>query len=115
MSDLTYICSPYNSPDPGIKHARFRAVCKVAAALMARGELVFSPIAHTHPIALAGSLPPDWGFWERYDRAMLEACGMVYVLMLPGWRESIGVQAEIKIAAELGIDVRYLEPADFGV
>ena len=30
--------------------------------------------------------------------------------MLPGWCESVGVQAEIRIARELGKPVRYLAP-----
>ena len=36
--------------------------------------------------------------------------------MLPGWCESVGVQAEIQIARELGKPVRYLAPglAPFG-
>ena len=32
------------------------------------------------------------------------------VLMLDGWRESVGVAAEIRIAGELGKPVRYLAP-----
>ena len=33
------------------------------------------------------------------------------VLMLDGWQESVGVQAEIQIARELGKQIRYLVPA----
>ena len=33
---------------------------------------------------------------------------MLMVLMLDGWVESVGVQAEIKIAKELGIPVQYI-------
>ena len=77
---------------------------------MATGELVFSPISHTHPIAEAGGLPLGWDFWERYDRAMLDACRRVVVLMLNGWRESVGIQAEIGLAWRMGLPVEYMEP-----
>ena len=50
-----------------------------AAQLMAEGELIFSPISHTHPIALAGDLPTDWNYWESYDRAILQCCCKVKV------------------------------------
>ena len=53
-------------------------------------------------------MPLDWAFWQRHDRRYLEACDEVVVLMLDGWRESVGVQAEIAIARELGKPVTFL-------
>jgi len=81
----------------------------VAGDMMRRGEHVFSPISHTHPIALAGDLPKGWEFWQAYDRAMLRACGKLAVLMQDGWQESVGVQAEIAIAREMGLPVEFIE------
>jgi len=106
---LIYLASPYSHPDRQIQERRFQAVCQQAAEMMRRGELVFSPIAHTHPIA-AYDLPGDWAFWRRYDRAMLERCDELVVLQLYGWEESIGVQAEIAIAKELNLPVRFIRP-----
>jgi len=77
---------------------------------MRAGLHIFSPIAHSAPIARYG-LPTTWDYWERVDRRHLEICDELLVLMLPGWQESRGVQAEIRIAAELGKPVRYLDPA----
>ena len=54
-------------------------------------------------------VPLDWGFWQRHDHRHLEACDEVVVLMLDGWRESVGVQAEIAIARELGKPVTFLK------
>ena len=106
---LTYLASPYSHPDKAIQEQRFHAVCQHAAAMMCSGELVFSPIAHTHPI-VAYDLPGDWAFWRRYDLAMLERCDELVVLHLDGWEESIGVQAEIAIAKELNLQVRFIRP-----
>ena len=108
---MIYLASPYSHPDAEVRQQRFDAVCQVAAALLRRGQMLFSPIAHSHPIARYG-LPKDWAFWRRYDRLHLERCGELVVLMLDGWRESIGVAAEIDIAGELGKPVRYLEPSN---
>jgi nucleoside 2-deoxyribosyltransferase len=108
---LIYLASPYSSDDPTIRQQRFEAACRAAAELMRQGKTVFSPIAHSHAICAYG-LPLDWRFWERHDRRYLEACDEVAVLMLDGWRESVGVQAEIAIARELGKPVTFLAERD---
>jgi hypothetical protein len=107
---LIYLATPYSHPDAEVREHRFREVNRVAADLMRDGLHVFSPISHTHPIAVAGDLPKDWEFWQAYDRTVLSACSKVMVLMQDGWRESTGVQAEIEIAREMGLPVEFIEP-----
>ena len=92
-----------------VRDARFQTVCHAAAELMRSGQHVFSPIAHSHPIATYG-LPTDWSYWEAYGRWHLERCDEVLVLMLDGWQVSVGVAAEIAIATELGKAVEYVAP-----
>ena len=106
---MQYLASPYSHPDPAVREARFRAACRAAALLMRRGEAVFSPIAHSHCIATYG-LPIHWRFWEPIDRWHIERCDGLIVLTLDGWRDSVGVQAEIRIAVERGKPVRYVAP-----
>ena len=106
---LIYLASPYSHPDKQIQEQRFQAACQQAALMMQAGDLVFSPIAHTHPIAAYG-LPGDWSFWQAYDRAMIERCDELAVLQLDGWEESIGVQAEIAIAKELNLPACFIRP-----
>ena len=106
---IAYLASPYSHPDPAVREERYRAACRAAAALLLAGQPIFSPIAHSHPLVAYG-LPADWSFWQRYDREMLARCDEVVVLMLVGWRESVGVREEIRIARELGKPVRYLVP-----
>jgi len=106
---MIYLASPYSHPDAAVREMRFRDACRAAAKLMRLGHPVFSPIAHGHCICTHG-LPTGWRFWEPFDRQQMEHCDEVVVLMLDGWRESVGVQAEIRIAVELGKPVRYLGP-----
>jgi nucleoside 2-deoxyribosyltransferase len=105
---LVYLASPYSHPDPAVKHERFLAACRAAGSLIQQGVHVFSPIAHTHPIALACDLPGGWEFWAEYDRLMIAACDELHVLMLDGWRQSAGVQAEMLIAETLGKPIRWI-------
>ena len=94
-----------------VKTHRFNKLNLAAAKLMNEGYLVFSPISHTHPIALAGDLPGSWEFWKEYDRTFIEWADEIHVLKLSGWRESTGVTAEIELANELNKPVRYIDDA----
>ena len=112
MDRLIYLASPYSSPDEGVCEERFIKACHAAGELMREGIFVYSPIAHTHPIAkFTEGLPTGWDFWEKYDEAMISRCAEVWVLTLPGWSESVGVRAEIEIARRLRIPVRFVESA----
>lgn len=105
---MIYLASPYSHPDPSVREERFHAVCRTTAALLRAGQVVFSPIVYNHPL-VAFALPTTWEFWERIDRAYLERCEVLMVLMLDGWKESAGVQAEIRIAREIGLSISYLD------
>jgi nucleoside 2-deoxyribosyltransferase len=105
---MIYLASPYSHPDPSVREHRFRTACQAAASMLRDGHIVFSPIVHSHPLVAFG-LPTAWAAWERIDRAFLERCDELAVLMLDGWDQSVGVQAELRIARELGKPVRFLE------
>jgi len=108
---LTYLACPYSHPDHAVRVARFEAANRAAGVLIREGHKVFSPISHTHPIAECCDLPLGWDFWEAFDRAFLSISGRVVVLLIDGWRESKGVQGELRIAAELGLPITYREAA----
>lgn len=93
-----YLAVPYSHPDPSVVEDRFNQVNQFAVKLIAEGHHVISPISMCHPIAMQGNLPGDWEYWQKYAQNCLSVCRALYVLMLDGWRESVGVQAEIKMA-----------------
>lgn len=105
---FNHLASPFSYPDSEVRRRRFEAVCRAAAELIGQGRSVFSPIAHSYEICAYG-LPLDWQFWQKHDRRYLEVCDEAVVLMLDGWQESIGVQAEINIARELNKPVSFLQ------
>jgi nucleoside 2-deoxyribosyltransferase len=111
---MIYLASPYSHPDAAVRQHRFEEACRAAAALLRAGVSVLSPIAHSHPIAKYG-MPTSWDYWSRLDREYLAHSDVLAVLTLPGWRESVGVQAEIRLAGELGMPVVYVAPSDLEV
>ena len=107
---LTYLASPYSAPTARKRAARFRQVCKKAAELMEAGQLIFCPIAHSHPIEVNGMSEIHSGdFWLKQDFAILEKCEQLLVYKMPGWENSYGIKREIEYAELLGIPVEYLE------
>ena len=107
---LIYLAGPYSHENHEIRLLRFESLSRAASRLMRDGHLVFSPISHGHPIAMAGGLPIDWEFWEAFSRVILKVSSRFIVLTMEGWETSTGVSAEIKIAKELGIEIEYMEP-----
>lgn len=106
---LTYLACPYSHADSSVRTARFHAVNEAAGKLMGMGHIVFSPISHSHPIALAADLPVDWAYWEKFCRAYMDHCSLMIVLKLDGWEDSKGIKAEIAIARELLIPVEFID------
>src|SRR3990167_5331074 len=109
MQNLVYLACPYSDPDFNTRIKRFEAVNRAAAKFIKDGIYVFSPISHTHPIAVEGDLKLGWDFWQDFDKFFLSKCNKLIVLKLEGWEKGVGVQAEIKYAKELGIPVEYME------
>lgn len=102
MTQLLYLATPYSRYAAGLD-AAFVAACEITASLISRGYSVYSPIAHTHPIALHGKLDPlDHTIWLPFNAAMMEASHGLIVALLPGWDSSLGVQHEIDYFARAG-------------
>ena len=108
---LIYLACPYSDPSEAVMLERFADVTRAAAGLSAKGYVVYSPITHSHPMRRLGRLSNDWEFWKRMDMTFLSLSNTVAVLQLPGWKESVGVTEEIRIAKAWGINVIYL-PVD---
>lgn len=99
-----YLAIPYT----GMEESSFLTANKVAGKLMKEGHIVFSPISHCHLIAKEYKFSKGFGFWRDYDTSFIEWCDELHVICIPGWNQSEGVTAEIKIARKLNKFVRYL-------
>jgi hypothetical protein len=113
---FTYLASPYSpvgehSPEEKIRlrQVRYEQVCAKAAELMLKHELIFCPIAHSHPIELQMDSVKDGDFWLLQDFAILAAASKVKVYRMEGWDKSYGVRKEIEFAEARGIPVEYID------
>jgi nucleoside 2-deoxyribosyltransferase len=112
---LLYLGTPYSKYSAGLD-AAFRDASALAGRLLTVGLRVYSPIAHTHPIAIyAGIDPLAHAIWLPFDEAMMDAADACVVAMMDGWNRSVGIAHEIAYFQKAGKPVYLLDPSDLSV
>lgn len=110
---MIYLAQPYSHPDPEVRQARYETAIHAVVCLALKGYHVFSPIVNSHPLVLAcPSLGGEFEQWREFDEAMIARSDAVYVLMIDGWSESVGVKAEMEYAHLNDIPVWVMTLAD---
>ena len=105
-----YLATPYSKFKDGIESAN-RIACEQTALLIRAGVPTFSPIAHTHPIAIHGGIDPfAHEIWLPADAPLMHAAAGLIVCMMDGWRDSYGIGVEIDTFAKAGKPIVYMEP-----
>lgn len=106
---LHYLASPYTSDDYRIQEARYQMAVTACALLIKMNLSVYSPIVHWHVIAEQYFDIP-YSTYLNNDLQHLQNCDAMIVLTATGWKESHGVQAEITMATDLGMQIQYFSP-----
>ena len=106
-----YLATPYTAYADGTLEEAFDLACVAAAELIEQGLPVFSPIAHSHPIALLGDLDPtSHALWLVQDEYFIQVAEGIIVLKAAGWQNSKGIFHEIQRFAELKKPLFYWNP-----
>jgi hypothetical protein len=109
-NSLAYLATPYSKWKLGLE-AAFIEASKLAARLLVSGIKVYSPIAHTHPLAYYGALDLlDLSIWLPFDEAMMERADVLIVAHMDGWQESKGIAHEIVFFEREGKPIFDLDP-----
>jgi len=102
IKGMAYLAIPYTgslgdkAPMEQMEQS-FQVANGVSGYFMTKGEIVFSPISHSHPIHFyMGDRGVDHDFWMKYNRAMVEYCNRLYVVCFGDWKKSNGVRIEMK-------------------
>lgn len=121
MSKKIYLAIPYS----GLHEISFKIANEVAAQLMLEGNVVFSPITHSHSLSQQCKLPTTWEFWLEQDREFVIWADELYIVVISDYfipntqgigyengikfiENSVGVQGEILIATEHGKPIKYV-------
>lgn len=107
---LCYLATPYSKYPAGIEAAFILAAAQCALLLKA-GIPVFSPIAHTHPVAIHGDIDPySHAVFLPADAPMMDAADVLVVVMAETWQESFGIAHEIEAFTKAGKRIVYMVP-----
>ena len=113
---LCYLATPYSKYKGGNLDLAFQEAAALAASLLIEGVKVYSPIAHTHPLAVYSHLDPlDHAIWLPFDETMMEAADALIVAHMDGWEDSFGVAHEIKKFRDDGKPIYDLNPTTFAL
>lgn len=104
-----YLAAPYSHRMELIRQYRFEQINIKAAQLMIAGNIVFSPISHSHPIAVQCDLPLHAEFWQVMNESFIDWADVVMVYCMAGWQWSKGIQNEIEYAKRTGKPVEYID------
>lgn len=109
-TDLWYMATPYSKFYFGLEAAAQQAA-RIAGTLIKQGENIFCPIVHSHVIAMHNGMDPlDHEMWMEIDKAFMERCTGLIVVMMQGWTRSKGVTMEIAAFKKMGKRIRYYNP-----
>jgi hypothetical protein len=106
-----YLASPYTAHSGdhnSIMLHRFQEAVDATHYLLNNRIWVYSPIVHCHPIAIAHELPRDFAFWSEYNHLMILNSRGLAILMLDGWKESLGVTGEVEYCGALGKPIYFM-------
>ena len=107
---LVYVATPY-SKYPGGTQAAFEDASAYAGRLLKAGVTVFSPIAHSHPLAVFGGIDGlNHDFWLGFDETFMRASDALCVVEMDGWEESHGVAREISFFRKQMKPVYFIKP-----
>jgi len=116
---MIYLASPYSHADPEIREARFEWVTSIAARFQFEGVLCYSPIVASHPLVADLSVmatnagtpmdPVGFQFWKANNEWHITRCNALVVVMMEGWEDSKGIQAELVFAAKQHKPIEYLD------
>jgi hypothetical protein len=109
---LYYLASPYTHANKDLMQERYDRVNHFAAKLIIkRGINVIEPICTGH-VKVKFNMPVTFEYWKERDHMYIRHSDAVIVYMLDGWKESRGVQEEIKYAQSLNKPIYYLKDED---
>lgn len=106
-----YIASPYSHPSKLIMYERCHQITCIGARLTKiYGYAFILPILTSVQLQQVEDFDHTFNQWRTIDLTFIMRVDEVWVVMLPGWEESIGVTAEIDFAIKNNIPVKFLDP-----
>jgi hypothetical protein len=98
---MIYLAAPYSAASVEIRNFRYQRAKQALFALWDEGTPAICPIVLGHEYEQrqrSGTRSAPHEFWMSMAVTQLCACTHMYVLTLPGWDESKGVEDEVRLS-----------------
>lgn len=112
-SEIEYLGLPYTDDDPLMEDWRAEVSNVIAVDLTRQGRIIFAPISAWHHLARKYKLPGTFEYWLKLDEEFIKASKKLLIITLAGWKESIGVTEEIKLAKKYYVPIEYINPKPY--
>lgn len=107
---MIYISSPYTHSDKNIVKFRIDETKRFVFWLIQNGWHPISIPIHYHDMSSEYPFETTAEFWNNFCEPFLLQSNKMFVLMLDGWIQSVGVSHEINIAKNNNIPIIYYQP-----
>jgi Domain of unknown function (DUF1937) len=105
-----FLATPYSKYPYGIE-AAFRLAAFNRGVLLKAGIACFSPIVHSHPVAVECGLDPfDHSIWLPSEEPILRMAKGLIMLRAESWEISHGMGIERDLFIAAGKPVIYMDP-----
>lgn len=105
-----YLATPY-SKFPGGIEAAFRLAVETRGLLLRGGVPTFSPIIHSHPVAVVCGIDPfDHSIWLPSEAPILRGASGLIMVMGESWEVSYGMAKEREIFEADGRPIEWMRP-----
>ncbi len=107
---VVYLASPYTGVDQKQEAYRYEMSIYYAAEVMKIFDVTpLSSVVYCHPInRLLGAGNGGFDFWGSFSVGMMASCEELWVMDVPGARQSTAILAEISYAQEAKKPVKFL-------
>ena len=111
---LGYLASPFSDKSPVVEEKRYTAILQISGLFTISGAMVISPIVYGyHLYKNYGNIAGDADYWKDFNRYLLYHAPYLMIVMLEGYKDSKGIQAEFAQALTLNKPIFTLElPTD---
>lgn len=107
-----YLATVYSKYHLGL-HAAYEMACEQRALFVKARIPCFSPIVHSHGVAVYGDIDPMLhGVWLADDAPFMALAKALVVVKAPGWMESYGIAQKIWAFQDAGKPVHPMKPGE---
>lgn len=109
----TYLAQPFHHDNLLVATVRHSVGLVMASHFMRQGHHIYAPIVYSQALLKSGFFEDgSHEFWLPFDESLLLGAADLWLLQLPGWEQSKGVEFELEVCHNRGLLVTHIPWGD---